>query len=501
VPRSKRDAVPNRTLYNLRDALAQSQEDVAAALNALAAKKGKTAAVTGNQVSRWERGVVYPSPFYRQLLAEHFGVSVAELGLVRQRLTPLDDGASLTATGDVLLIDSVDPTEDPEVMKSRHDWLQVRHQINSQHDALAASAAQLYPEEVRVGGRGVITRPDWHLSPPIDLDDIKVAFDLSTEPPAIDGTEDATSHVRPLWRPGRRYQRYSHAIRDVARPTLFENRLCWRLVNAELSQAGGTLSFGFMNYFDAMDTCEAVAHEMAAKHVVNGTEVAPASWRGLKFRKALGDPFDLRHRALLISINTLTIRLDKGGAASVILHNRDASNVATSGGIVGVMPAGVFQPSTVRSGDHEADFDLWRNIMREYSEEFLGNPEHSGDGPAADYNEEPFRSLDAARQVGQIRVHTFGLAFGALDLWGALETVAVIEAEVFDDIFEDLVHVNDEGWVVKAGKRQPTVHIPFTKDVIDELHATNRLAPETSFSLRSAWKHREQLLGSRSSAY
>jgi hypothetical protein len=91
-------------------------------------------------------------------------------------------------------------------------------------------------------------------------------------------------------------------------------------------------------------------------------------------------------------------------------------------------------------------------------------------------------------------VHTFGLAFGALDLWGALETVAVIDAEVFDDIFEDLVHVNDEGWVVQAGRRQPTVHIPFTKEVIDELHATNRLAPETSFSLRSAWKHREQLL-------
>jgi hypothetical protein len=56
------------------------------------------------------------------------------------------------------------------------------------------------------------------------------------------------------------------------------------------------------------------------------------------------------------------------------LHSRDASNVATSGGIVGVMPAGVFQPSTVRSGGHDADFDLWRNIMREYSEEFLGKP-------------------------------------------------------------------------------------------------------------------------------
>jgi transcriptional regulator with XRE-family HTH domain len=365
VPSRKREAVPNTVLYNLRDARAQSQEDVATAVNALAAKQRRIAAVTGNHISRWERGAVYPSPFYRQLLAEHFGVTVAELGLVRQRLTPLDDAAPVTlATSDVLLIDADNPAEDPEVMKSRHDWLQVRHQINSQHDALAATAARLYPEQVRVGDRGVITRPDWHLSPPIELDDIKITLAPSTEPPEIDGTEEVSSQLRPLWRPGRRYQRYSHAIRDVARPKLFENRLCWRLVDAELSQAGGRLSFGFMNYFDAMDTCEAVAHETAATHIVNGTEIAPATWRGLKFRKALGDPFDLHHRALLISINTLTIRLDRSGAASVILHSRDAANVATSGGIVGVMPAGVFQPSTVRPGEHDADFDLWRNIMR-----------------------------------------------------------------------------------------------------------------------------------------
>nr|AGS49729.1 transcriptional regulator, XRE family [uncultured bacterium esnapd14] len=72
---------------------------------------------------------------------------------------------------------------------------------------------------------------------------------------------------------------------------------------------------------------------------------------------------------------------------------RDAADVATSGGVIGVMPAGVFQPSIVRPGDHAADFDLWRNIMREYSEEFLGNPEHDGDGPGADYPAEPLRTI------------------------------------------------------------------------------------------------------------
>jgi hypothetical protein len=150
------------------------------------------------------------------------------------------------------------------------------------------------------------------------------------------------------------------------------------------TDSGGTMSFGPMNYFDAMDTCEAVAHEMAALHVINDGQIATPTWRGLHLRKAIGDPFDLTTRRVLISINTLTIRRDLT-SASVILHHRNAANVATSGGVIGVMPAGVFQPSTVRAADHHADFDLWRNIMREYSEEFLGNPDHGGDGHGADY--------------------------------------------------------------------------------------------------------------------
>ena len=141
---------------------------------------------------------------------------------------------------------------------------------------------------------------------------------------------------------------------------------------------------------------------------------------------------------------------------------------------------GVFQASSVRSGDHSADFDLWRNIMREYSEEFLGNPEHDGDGAGADYAAEPLRSLDQARHSGGVRVYCFGLGIGALDLWCGLETVAVFDAEVFDELFANLVRVNDEGTVLRVGTILPTAHIPFTSEVVKELLATERLAPETA---------------------
>ena len=65
---------------------------------------------------------------------------------------------------------------------------------------------------------------------------------------------------------------------------------------------------------------------------------------------------------------------------------------------------------------------------------------------------------------------------------------------MFDQLFQDLVHVNDVGSVMRVGKSLPTVHVPFTKEVIGELEATGRLAHETTFSLHSAWDHRSQLL-------
>ena len=104
------------------------------------------------------------------------------------------------------------------------------------------------------------------------------------------------------------------------------------------------------------------------------------------------------------------------------------------------------------------------------------------------------RSLDTARRAGRIRLYGLGLAVGALDLWAGLETVAVFDADAFDEIFVDLVQENDEGTVVRVGRGQPTVHVPFTRGMIDELWATGRLAPESVFSLRTAWQHRDHLL-------
>ncbi len=141
-----------------------------------------------------------------------------------------------------------------------------------------------------------------------------------------------------------------------------------------------------------------------------------------------------------------------------------------------------------------ADFDLWRNVMREYSEELLGNPEHDGDGRPMDYRAEPFLGMQGALRDGRIQVHLLGLALDALTLWGEILTVAVFDAPTYDRLFADLVDVNAEGTVVKTGRARPTAHAPFTGQVVDELLGSGRLAPAAAGCLELAWRHRRALL-------
>lgn len=106
-------------------------------------------------------------------------------------------------------------------------------------------------------------------------------------------------------------------------------------------------------------------------------------WTSLPLRQAIGDPFDPQRLLLSPGISTLTIRRDRaGGRHWFVLHERDGGKVADGGGLCRVMPAGEFQPSSVDLAGIRNDFSLWHNIMREFSEEFLGNPNTTARHPA-----------------------------------------------------------------------------------------------------------------------
>ena len=173
---------------------------------------------------------------------------------------------------------------------------------------------------------------------------------------------------------------------------------------------------------------------------------------------------------------------------------RSPAKVAIAVGMLSVMPTGVFQPASVLAAPQSPDFNLWRNMMREYSEEFLGNPEHDGDGPPVDYaNSEPFRTMDQARQTGKIRVYCLGIGIDALNYVGDLFTVAIFDADIFDRLFESMVEHNDEGSIVTADRESR--EFTFDSDTIERLLTTEPLAPSGAACLHLARHHRNTILG------
>ncbi|WP_222598248.1 helix-turn-helix domain-containing protein [Lentzea tibetensis] len=378
---------------------------------------------------------------------------------------------------------------------SQEHWRAVRAEMNRNRAHLGDLAAEMYPQSQRIPNTTVLTRAGWMPDRPVDLADVKLCW-LGDENahPTITGTSPETEGVRPLTAQGTPYNRYSRALRDLARPRLLDNRVSYRLREVAWTDAACDLGFSYTSYFDVLDVCEALSHEFTEAWLGNGRK--RPSMADLRLRRSITDPFDLSARAMLPSINTLTIRRDPIDGHRMYLHKRDAAATAVAGGMYHVVPAGVFQPSSLAPAHQANDFSMWRNIQREFSEELLGNPEHDGNAiDPIDYdNEEPFRSFELARKNGDFRTHVLATVLEPLTLWVEFLTVAVIEAPVFDQLFADMVGVNEEGSAVSTEAGVPAVGIPFTSDTRERLR-NEPLSPISRATIELTWEHRHRLLG------
>jgi transcriptional regulator with XRE-family HTH domain len=379
-------------------------------------------------------------------------------------------------------------------LASQQRWTTVRAELNTHRAILGDLAAELYPQAHRISETTVLTRPEWMPSAPVEIRDIDLYWRTGQPAkPAITGGIGQTESVRPLTADGTRYGRHSRALSDLARPRLLDNRVSYRLLDVAWTATGGSLGFGYTSYFENLDVCEAAAHEFAEAWLRAGCR-RPSLAR-LPLRRYIANPFDLTTRPVLPSINTLTIRRDPIDGYRMYLHQRDAKAVASAGGMFHVAPAGAFQPAGLAPAHQANDFSLWRNIQREYSEEFLGNLEHDGNSlDPIDYeHDEPFRSFADARDVGDFRVFTTAVVLEPLTLWVELLTVAVIEAPAFDRLFTDMVSVNDEEAAISTQAGRPTVGVPFTSEARERLRS-ELLSPIARACIELAWQHRHTLL-------
>ncbi len=372
---------------------------------------------------------------------------------------------------------------------SEREWLRVRSHLIRHRFALAVTAADDYPPDVRVAGTPLLADQRWLPPVPLPLDSIDLHLDVTAGARGLTGREQLSEPLRPLRANGTRYGTYSAAVAELAPPAVFNNLPTYRLLAADLSGGRGRMVFGRGRYFDALDVGEACAHEYAAHTLSLG---------GTPLRAAVAEPWNLTARSTNMAISTLTLRVDRmAGAASFLLHWRDPAMVGHAGGLYQVIPVGVFQPSGTAPGNERNDFDLWRSSIREFSEELLGNPEnYDSDLLPIDYDAWPFAArLNRARDRGQLRLFVLGMGTDPLTFATDLLTVAVFDAPMFDEVFGNLVTANNEGRVLStlaAGTSGPG--IAFSEQNVARIVRREPVQAAGAALLALAWRHRDVLM-------
>jgi transcriptional regulator with XRE-family HTH domain len=415
----------------------------------------------------------------RQRAVAELGISAEDLGLATGRRSAPSDLA-------------------PAVATDQARWRQERHWLNQHRSELARLAAALYPAEQQVPETPLVAGQGWIPAEPVDLASLRLTLDEGPHPVAVDGGEPETDRVRPLCAPAQRFDCYTAAIRHLDPPRLFESRPSYRLLGEQFGAE--TLHFGLSAYFDKLDVSEALGHELAVACMgAGGIPATPDAVRdALPFRALIGDPFDPARRAIIPAVTTLTIRLRRWPAEpTFLLHWRDPAKVATAAGIYDVIPAGEFQPASVDLWDRRNDFDVWRNIVREYSEELLGAPEHDGTrSKPIDYDSWPlYRALGDAKAGGKLATYALGLGLDALTLAATILTVVVIDDDVFGEVFGAAVRTNAEGEIVAIGDGRAAEGVPFTAESVQRLLTSEPMASPGAACLALAWRHRHRILG------
>jgi hypothetical protein len=382
---------------------------------------------------------------------------------------------------------------------SQRRWLAVRGYLNSSRHQLSVAAQHLYPKSWRVAGTPLLARPGWLPEAPVPLDEVALSWHDGPGGRPIDGTGPQFAAAAPLRDGGSRFGCYADALAALDRPGLFEDRSCYRLLDAAATAGGAELAFGLGRYFDMVNVGEAVAHEYAAAAMASGALPGRPALAELPLRELIGDPADLRRRKLMVAVCTLVLRADRAsGDTSMLLHWRDPARVASGGGLYQVAPVGVFQPSHDAPWNQANDFDLWRSIVRELSEELLGAGEdyHSDIAPI-DYQGWPLHAeLAKARRAGTLRVYWLGLGIDPLTLAADMLTVAVFDSGVFDTVLAGLVTGNDEGRMVTGrGGTTAGAGVAFTPESIERFADGEPMQAAGAALLRIAWAHRESLLG------
>jgi hypothetical protein len=396
---------------------------------------------------------------------------------------------------------------------SGEDFLRSRAETNQRRSKLSDMAAAyvnangISPKAYRMSRSSLMSSDAWTFDGPMRLSDIRIKLIETEKANLPTRVARASKRHLPLDRNGRKFDSFCAAIATLARPKIFENRVSYRLIHMDTSASGTEphMLFGLCKYFDMLNVGEPLAMEFG-RYSPDSVELTKPSTRlpllkrmrpasALPLRSALGDPLNLNNRPVLLAINTVTIRITPEGHATFFMHQRGGNELLpVAVGQTHVIPCGGFQPSSGSALGIHPDFDLWRNISREYAEELLGMKEADGNGvDQLDYeNTLPYRDLMKGARDGTIRAWAFGAAFDPISYFVEFQTVAVFDSATFDAIFPTVVEQNQEGWVMRGTHGRG---LDFTWENIEQFRNSPLLAPAGAACLSLSWAYRATLLG------
>jgi hypothetical protein len=386
-------------------------------------------------------------------------------------------------------------TRSPEPLtNSQQQWLRVHRFLADHRYELGRTARDEYPGSRTIGPTPLLTADRWMLPAAVSVDDI--SLDLDQNRRGVDADELATgasSAVLPERPDGSRYTSYSRAFTELTGRT-FDDRGTYRVSGGDLNSTTPRLEFGLGTYFDGLDVGEACAHEFAATRL----GLVPPDQQTM--RSAVGDPTDPARRPMNVAISTLTLRHDRSsGRSTFLLHWRDPNKVGHAGGLYQVLPTGIFQAAGEARWNLRNDFSLWRSMVREYAEELLGEPEdHGAEQGPVDYETWPFaEAITRAVHERSASAYAFGLGVDPLTLATDLLTVVVIDAHLYDVLFDGVVATNAEGEVMSSpGRGEGSPYgLPFTGEVVARFVHDEPMQAAGAALLWLAWEQRESLFG------
>ncbi|MGH3277593.1 MAG: hypothetical protein ACRDNW_00435 [Trebonia sp.] len=340
-----------------------------------------------------------------------------------------------------------------------------------------------------------ITDPAWVLPGPLDLDRLTVKLAEDDVPRVEEERYEPLRRYWPLGADDRPARRYHEAVTEFdTSPGIWFNAPSYRLLGVERREDGGfELRVGTTTYWDGYDSWAGLQFEAA--HQLR--ESGGASLTG-PYRRSLGSPFCLTNRNCAIGISVLAICRTRKGPLFYLQH-RSGAGVATMGGMVGLVPAGEFQPSSAAYAALLSDADVWRCIMREFAEEFFGREDLTEQRAAlVDYEREsPFRELELARLSGWVRPYVLDIGFDPVSWKAGVRLVCIFDEDAYLDMFRGMLAGSDEGHLelsslVRVGD-EPLEGMPFDEETVRRYLKAPTITEAARLCLGLTWKYRTEL--------